>query len=189
MWALGPGKLRFQVPWGGGRGHAEGAHRTDAVINCWPYFLRAPEAGCFCTRPLARARALPPRSRQALLCGRAGRVFCSAAPRAAQREGFKLLGICSHPTSSVLQGPGAGDGGRLWSGSPPRAHLCPRSHRGEGRGGEETGWERPLLGLGRPVDQSFPHLGPGFSLLPDRTDHLWVLTLSSGVVDQQGLRD
>lgn len=72
----GTGKLRFQAPWGGGRGHAEGAHRTDAVINCWPYFLRAPEAGCFCTRPLARARALPPRSRQALLCG-AGLAVCS----------------------------------------------------------------------------------------------------------------
>lgn len=45
---------------GGGR-HAEGTHRADTVINCWPYFLRTLEAGCLCTRPLARVRALPPR--------------------------------------------------------------------------------------------------------------------------------
>ena len=52
---------------------------------------------------------------------------------------------------------------------------------------EETGWERPLLGLGRPVDQSFPHPGPGFSLLHDRTDHLWIRP--RWVVDQPGLKD
>ena len=52
---------------------------------------------------------------------------------------------------------------------------------------EETGWERPLMGLGRPVDQSFPHPRPGFSLLHDRIDHLWIWP--RWVVDQSGLKD
>ena len=102
-----------------------------------PYFLRAPEAGCFCTRLLARVRALPPRPLQCLaLRGLAGHVFCPTSPCCAAR-------ICSHPTSPLPRGQGAGDGGRLWSGGAPRAHLRPRSRSGEGRG-----WTRRLGGSG-----------------------------------------
>ena len=117
---------------GGGR-HVEGTHCTDTVINCWPYFLRTLEAGACAPAWLAVCYV------QLLL--------------AAWREAFKLLGICSRPTSPLPPGQGAGDGGKLWSGCLSPEFISPLGHAlGRARGGAETGWDRPLLGLDGPVD-------------------------------------
>lgn len=172
---------------GGGR-HAEGTHCADTAINCWPYFLRTLEAGaCAPGRWLESGPC--PQNPPALLCGAWLAVCYVQLLLAAWREAFKLLGICSRPTSPLPPGQGAGDGGKLWSGCLGPEFISPLGHAlGRARGGEETGWGRPLLGLDRPVDQSFPYPGTGFSLLHDRTNHLWIPTRSRRVVDQPALK-